>query len=198
MSRISEGGRNYSLLSRPGVQEALDELFDSQGIADAGREFVLQAFRKPARRVGDRPGRGGSNVLVFYISWKMGIVIQCESRTVEHAFVELNEFDPEVLYYLHQPGRLYVTRRNVKGREVGNWCTPDYLVVRQGEICLVECKPVSQLRGAGRRLKKLQRRWALGSGSFLLKRSIRPGTGTCGFLRTFSKRTVRMPSLPRC
>ena len=77
----------------------------------------------------------------------MGIVIQCESRNVEHALVELNEFDPEVLYCLHQPGRLYVVgRKNAKGRDTGNWCTPDYLVVRRGEICLVECKPASALR----------------------------------------------------
>ena len=142
MSKISRNYRNESLLSVPGIWEELEEHLQRQGVTDEGRQFVLNAFEKPVRRVGG----GGSNVVVRYASRKMGCGVQCESRNVELAFVELCEFSPEVRFYVCQPGKLSVSRRNVKGRMKANWVAPDYLVVSREGIYLVECKPPSTLR----------------------------------------------------
>lgn len=134
--------RKKSLLSVPGVREALQAHFERQGVTEEGRDLVLRAFEAPVRRVGG----GGNNVVVRYASRKMGVAVQCESRNVELAFVELCEFDPEVQFYVCQPGKLWVSRENVRERMKGNWVTLDYLVVSRDGICLVECKPPSALR----------------------------------------------------
>ena len=142
MSEISRNYRNKSLLSVPGIREELEEHFRRQGVTDEGRQFVLNAFEKPVRRARS----GGSNVVVRYASLKMGCGVQCESRNVELALVELCEFSPEVRFYVCQPGKLSVSRRNVKGQMKANWVVPDFLVVSLEGIYLVECKPPSTLR----------------------------------------------------
>ena len=133
-------------ISIPGVDgglAGLEKYFKRHGVTKGGREIVLAALTGPPVR---RVGGGGGNVIVRYASRKMGRVIQAESRTIELAFVELCEFDSEVRFYLCQPGKIFVRRKDSRGHTKGHWVTPDYLVLDGSGFALVECKPVSALR----------------------------------------------------
>lgn len=127
----------------PGGISELESHFERHRVPPAGRKFVLEVLQgDPARRVG---GSGG-NVCVRFASRKMRCLVQAESRTVELAFVEYCEHDPEVRFFLCQPGELYVYITDSRGRRRRVRHIPDYLILDDKGFFLVECKPLEKLR----------------------------------------------------
>ena len=127
----------------PGGISELEGHFQRHRVPPAGRKFVLEVLQgDPARRVS---GSGG-NVCVRFASQKMRCVVQAESRTVELAFVEHCEHDPDVRFFLCQPGELYVHITDSKGRRRPVRHIPDYLILDDKGFFLVECKPLEKLR----------------------------------------------------
>jgi hypothetical protein len=85
----------------------------------------------PVRKVSG----GGGNVTGCLPSLKLGRMVDYESL-IEHNYIMLLEYDPEVVWYLEQPLTIsYVC--NGKRREY----TPDFCVLRGEQFSLVECKP---------------------------------------------------------
>ena len=131
----------------PDGMASLVRYFEKFGVTPQGRQLVLKTFAAPARRVGG----GRYNVTLTYASRKMDRQIQAESRTVEAPFVRMCEEDPGVLFYLCQPGPVYVRQRDAKGRVSRRPRTFDYLVLHVGEnadecgFWLVECKRAEAL-----------------------------------------------------
>ena len=135
----------------PGLPRGLAELealLDRHDVPEAGRVLVRGAFTgDPARRVGG----GSRNMVVRFASRKMGCVIQCESRTVERAFVGRCEHDPKIRLYLCQPCRLPIRVDGSDRRTRTVYVTVDYLVVHEDHgFMLVECKPESELVNSAR------------------------------------------------
>ena len=78
----------------PGGAPELEGHFERHGLSPSARALVLEILQgDPVRRVGG--GRGNS--ALRYASRKMDCVIQAESRTVEGAFFQQCEFDPDVV-----------------------------------------------------------------------------------------------------
>jgi putative transposase len=95
----------------------------------------------PARRVRSE----GGNVPVRYPSRKNGFVVQAESRTVELAFVYTQEYDDSVIKYFDQPTSITLSYYAKSGRRTGALHTPDFLVLREDGVEIVECKAEDQL-----------------------------------------------------
>ena len=135
----------------PGLPEGLHQLevlLDRHNVPDGGRALVREAFTSDPKR---RVGGGSRNTPVRFPSRKMRCVIQCESRTVERAFVALCEHDPKILLYLCQPIRVSVRIVASDGSERTVTVTVDYIVYHEdlGWI-LVECKPQTELEKQAR------------------------------------------------
>lgn len=81
-------------------------------------------------------------------SRKMRWTQNSESRTAELPFLLWCEFSSTVIAYYDQPEPIKVTYRNMDGKKVTHLETPDFLVVKQDGVYLVECKKVSFLEKA--------------------------------------------------
>ena len=127
----------------PGGVSELEGLFERHGLSPSARASVLEMVQgDPVRRVGG----GRSNAVLRYASRKMRRVIQAESRTVEGAFVQRCEFDPEVVLYLCQPRTLTVRIVDARGRKRWMHTVVDFLVLNKDGFFLVECKSADELR----------------------------------------------------
>lgn len=131
--------------TKPGVlsKERLTELFDRLGLPPEGRRLVQRAIiEAPVRNVAS----SGRNVITNFHSRKMGQWIGTESRHVEFPAAVIFENDPKVLAYFAQPftrayeyvdpdtGEVHVVRH-----------TPDFLVLSEDAITVVEGKPHAKL-----------------------------------------------------
>ena len=137
--------RDQPLPGLPGGLRELKQYFRRHGTPRATRRLILQALRKPVRRVGG----GRDNVSVRYASRKMGVVIQAESRLVEFAHVYLCEHTPRVIFYLCQPcemkvGHPYTKKDGSPGTRMFRY-RADYLVLDDTGFYLVECKSLKEL-----------------------------------------------------
>ena len=113
---------------------------------------LIQRIRHspPARNV--KGGRG--NVRARVPSYKMGVTIQSESRTVEkpglRVFYEYAEMIPAsdespVLEYYDQPEKIALKYRSKKERAVTAWHTPDFFVIREDGAGWEEWKTEKEL-----------------------------------------------------
>ncbi|GAB4199574.1 MAG: TnsA endonuclease N-terminal domain-containing protein [Roseiflexaceae bacterium] len=75
----------------------------------------------------------------------MGVSIQAESHTVELAFIYEYEHDSDVLEYYDQPHQIKLIYQSKSGKNMGVLHTPDFLVLRQGEVGYEEIKTESEL-----------------------------------------------------
>ena len=132
----------------PGGLAELERYLDTQNVPEVGRRIVREAFTSnPKRRVGG----GARNMVVRFASRKMGCVIQCESRTVERAFVGRCEHDPKIHLFLCQAVQLSVPIVDSKNRKRLVTVTLDYLVYHEHQgFLLVECKPEPELEKSPR------------------------------------------------
>lgn len=95
----------------------------------------------PSRRVQGR----AKNVSGVYPSRKMGQTIQFESHTVELWAIYQMEHDPDVLEFYDQPPPFKIQYKNLAGRNIGHYHTPDFFVLRSTGACWEEWKTVHEL-----------------------------------------------------
>ena len=132
----------------PGGLPELEALFDRDNMLESGRALVREAFTTDPKR---RVGGGSRNTRVRFASRKMGCVIQCESRTVERAFVGLCEHDPKIRLYLCQPIVVQIRTLPSEGSARTFYVTLDYIVYHEDHgWMLVECKPEKKLEKQAR------------------------------------------------
>jgi putative transposase len=117
---------------------------------------LIQRIRSspPARNV--RGGRG--NVRARVPSYKMGVTIQSESRTVEkpgmRVFYEYDDIvntqdESPVIEYYDQPEKIALKYRSKTGRQVTAWHTPDFFVIREDGVSWEEWKTEAELEQLG-------------------------------------------------
>lgn len=82
------------------------------------------------------------NVIHRYPSRKMGFVVALES-TEEYEFAVSLEHACNVTEYWEQPPQVKLTSRNKKGHTVRVPYTPDFLVLFDDEVCVVQVKPLT-------------------------------------------------------
>ena len=139
---------NVPLPGLPGGLPELEVLLDRDNLPEAGRALVREAFTTDPKR---RVGGGSRNMCVRFASRKMGCVIQCESRTVERAFVGLCEHDPKIRVYLCQPIVVQIRTLPSEGSARTSYVTVDYIVYHEDHgWMLVECKPEKELEKSDR------------------------------------------------
>lgn len=130
-----------------GVVE-LDAYFGRIGLSDAGRQLVEAARREsPVRKVQSRLG----NVLTRFPSHKMQRAVTTESRTVEFPALIQYEYDSSVLEYYAQPVRLDLRLIGAQGKRSRLQHTPDFLLLRESEVCIEEWREEPRLERLARK-----------------------------------------------
>jgi len=114
------------------------ERYRANGLTEQGEMYIERVRSSPpARRVG---GTRFLSVSCRFASQKMGCTIQAESRTGEYPLVLKLELDKEVIEYFDQPSQVLVERRRSGRRHVSAY-TPDFLVLRNDRVEVIEVKP---------------------------------------------------------
>lgn len=125
---------------RPGLIAQVRALPTAQALPAEGREYLRQAAEAPSRRVRStvKSMSGG------FPSTKMGVSIGFESRTLEFPAVRMLEHDESVVAFFDQAPPLTV--RYKRGSRLRCYLQrPDFLVVRDDVVILIECKPLAQI-----------------------------------------------------
>ncbi|MFT7776615.1 transposase [Roseateles sp.] len=125
---------------RPGLIAEVRAMPTVQSLPAEGREYLRQAAEAPSRRVRStvKSMSGG------YPSTKMGVSISFESRTLELPAVRVLEHDEAVIAFFDQAPPLTV--RYKRGNRTRSYLQrPDFLVVRDDVVVLIECKPMAQI-----------------------------------------------------
>ncbi|BAL95122.1 Mu transposase C-terminal domain-containing protein [Rubrivivax gelatinosus] len=125
------------------TKERLTELFDCLGVPPQGRQLVQRAMvEAPVRDVYS----SGRNVVSHFHSRKNGTWIGTESRHVEFPAAVVYENDAKTLAYFPQPFTRVIEHVEPDSGEVHTLrYTPDFLVLRDDGITVVECKPHATL-----------------------------------------------------
>ena len=114
------------------------ERYRASGLTEQGEMYIERVRSSPpARLVG---GTRFLSVSCRFASQKMGCTIQAESRTGEYPLVLKLELDKDVIEYFDQPSQVLVERRRAGRRHVSAY-TPDFLVLRNDRVELIEVKP---------------------------------------------------------
>ncbi len=106
------------------------------------QNYVLDALTAPSRNVGLS---SYSAVAGAFPSRKMAWSVPFESRSGELSLAIHLEFDPEVVAYLDQPPRVDIVRTKASGKTYRTSYTPDFLVIYQDEIVLVQVKSEAEI-----------------------------------------------------
>lgn len=120
----------------------ISQLPSYQLLTPEGRKIVDSVRNSPpVRRVTSRRG----NVCGRFPSRKMGHTVQYDSRHVENVYAVSCEYSEDVLEYWDQPTTIKIKYRKKNERMVGHLHTPDFLVIENDAIYLVECKTTQEL-----------------------------------------------------
>lgn len=126
----------------PFEQQDLEAYLKASALAEAAKEYARQASRGLARDI----GQSSYPTLVCQPpAPKMGTIVNCESRTVEGAYVARLELDPNVDAYYEQPGVIEVIRHSKRGRARRTVYCPDFLVLKRDEVVVVQTKSDAEL-----------------------------------------------------
>lgn len=140
------------------LHEKLAECTKKMELSSAALDYIYGAACGPSRTIG-APGR--KSVLVEYPSMKMGTTVSAESRTGEYAYGILLEHDPHVIMYFEQPPAVDVRRTTKRGVSLTRY-TPDFLVVRESNVEIIQVKTTSQAD----KLVAAGRDWKFASGGY--------------------------------
>lgn len=101
---------------------------------------VISSF--PSREPGNRTR---VNMIVDFISRKMGVTLAVESLSIEAAYALFLDTFSRCIAFFAQPLPLLVEKFDKHGRAIKQWVTFDFLVLFEDRIELVECKPEEKL-----------------------------------------------------
>ncbi len=122
-------------------RQALTTWFESSGLpAQALTTIERLRDSDPERRP-----KGPNNVKGFYSSAKNGCAIGYESHTNELPTGLEFEYDPDVVEYHSQKGKVKLIYLDATGKKVGVLTTPDFFVLRRNGAGFVECKTEDKL-----------------------------------------------------
>ncbi len=125
---------------KPGLVAHIRAHVANLKLPKVGLTYVRAALESPSRRVRSTT-KSSSGI---FQSTKTGGSIGFESRTLELPFAITAEHDERVIAFLDQAPTLKV-RYVRNGRTRSYHQTPDFLVVRDDSVVLVECKPAEKL-----------------------------------------------------
>jgi putative transposase len=111
-------------------------------LSDEAIERIREIRLSPPVR---SPGNRRGNVRGRFTSGKMGRTIAFESA-LECAAIWEMEYNPDVLEYWDQPCLMKVSYVLPSGDRHAHWGTPDFLVLRRGNVELVEWKYAAELQ----------------------------------------------------
>lgn len=115
----------------------LESYFETHQLPVRTRDYIRRCIQDPSRLVGTS---AVSNVISGYPSYKTGLSIQTESRTVEHPRVLELEFSKSVVAFFDQPVLINVDRTSKKGKKTIKPYTSDLLVLDQDGPWIEELK----------------------------------------------------------
>lgn len=120
----------------------LDSIFRRTQMPQAGRDYILHtAANGPARQVQGRLG----NICVRHVSRKMQATMMVESRRGESVMAWHLESDPAVKAYFAQPTTVTMECRRADGSRASvQQYTPDFMVVRDDEVRIIEVRDDSR------------------------------------------------------
>ena len=118
-------------------EHAFEQWCEHLVLSEEAKSLIARIRSSPPSRLVQS---AAGNVSGRYPSQKMTCSIQFESHRDELAFIYRMEHDPDVLEFYDQPGRIKLTYRSKKERQVGVLHTPDFFVLRQASCGWVECK----------------------------------------------------------
>lgn len=125
---------------RPGLIARVRSLAANLNVCPLGQTYIRTAADAPSRRVRST----AKSLSGLFPSSKLGVTIGFESHTLELAMVTTLEYDDGVVAYFDQPPAVTVSYQR-SGRKRSYKQTPDFLVIRHGQIVLIECKPLANL-----------------------------------------------------
>lgn len=107
------------------------------GLTREGADYLeLTRNSPPSRSVGIN---ASGSLVINYPSRKMGFAIACESSLERFAAIDF-ELSDSVTEYYPQPPLRYIAKPNKSGRTQVSTYTPDFLIVKNGGVFVVEVK----------------------------------------------------------
>ena len=136
------------------TKDELNQFFRSHELSQSAIEYVNNARNsEPSRRVGSH---AKNNVCSWIVSNKMQSTISTESRSAEKAFFTLSEYDDDVYEIWDQPGVVDVVRHMKSGRRRRGHYNPDFLILRNSGVAIVEVKTKDEIE---RLIKEKKQDW---------------------------------------
>lgn len=125
------------------INTLLNSLVALGHLTSEGAEYVRRVIANPPSR---EPGnRTRLNMIVDFISHKMGLTMAVESVTIEAAYALYLDTFSKCLAFFAQPEPLLIEKFDKNGRRIKQWVTFDFLVVFRDRVEIIECKPEEKL-----------------------------------------------------
>lgn len=130
------------------MRSRLDKAMFDVRLPQPGKELVEACIANgPSREV---QGRNGNNTFTFY-SHKTKATLKLESRRGEQAMAILLDRDPKVIAFFAQPPQVSLEFLDKDGkRTTTRMYTPDFLVVREDKVLVIETRATEKLLEANK------------------------------------------------
>ncbi len=123
--------------------DEIETYFSKHKLTQPAREYINLARQSPSRVVGRHARR---NVTTAYVSKKLGLSIQTESRTAEKIYVLELEYSRSVLEYWDQPPPVTISRTFKNDSQRSGSYTPDFVILTTDGPSVIEVKTEEQLQ----------------------------------------------------
>ena len=132
----------------PSMRNRLDKAMFDVRLPQAGREYVAASITNgPSRQVN---GRNGNNTFTYYCH-KTKSTLKLESRRGEHVMAVLLDRDQKVIAFFAQPPQVTLEFLDKDGkRTTSRLYTPDFLVVREDKVLVIETRDTVKLLEANK------------------------------------------------
>ncbi|MEO6277370.1 Mu transposase C-terminal domain-containing protein [Roseateles sp.] len=132
----------------PSMRNRLDKAMFDVRLPQPAREYVEACMANGPSR--DVQGRYGNNTFTFY-SHKTQATLKLESRRGEHVMAVLLDRDTKVIAFFAQPPQVSLDYLDEQGkRTTTRMYTPDFLVVREDKVLVIETRATEALLEANK------------------------------------------------